>query len=192
LAINPECQLSPKWWDRRRNVVPGNLKDRIAMADETLLALAAEIVSAHVSHNSVSPNDLPAMIEAVYGSLARLGETQPLVEEKREPAVSIRSSVKPDAITCLECGAKLKMLKRHLSTDHDLTPDQYRVRWSLPASYPIVAPDYAAKRKELALKIGLGRKSVAAPEPTPVPVPVKVNAVRRKKLVPTFEGSGTV
>jgi predicted transcriptional regulator len=155
------------------------------MADETLLALVADIVSAQVSHNSVSVSDLPALIQSVYGTLAKLGEPQVPVEEKREPAVSIRSSVKPDAVTCLECGAKFKMLKRHLATDHNLTPDAYRAYWGLPASYSLVAPDYAAKRKELAVKIGLGRKAV--PEPVPTPEPVKPKSPRRKKLAPAFE-----
>jgi predicted transcriptional regulator len=153
------------------------------MTDETLLALVADIVSAQVGHNSVSANDLPALIQSVYASLAKLGEAQAPVEEKREPAVSIRSSVKPDAVTCLECGARFKMLKRHLSTDHNLTPEEYRARWGLPASYPLVAPDYAAKRKALAVKIGLGRKPVAAPAPEPV----KAKAPRRKKLAPAFQ-----
>ena len=155
------------------------------MADETLLALVADIVSAQVSHNSVSANDLPALIQSVYGSLAKLGEAQVPVAEKREPAVSIRSSVKPDAVTCLECGAKFKMLKRHLVTDHNLTPDAYRSYWGLPASYSLVASDYAAKRKALAVKIGLGRKP--APTPAPEPEPVKAKAPRRKKLAPAFE-----
>jgi predicted transcriptional regulator len=150
------------------------------MVDETLLSLVTDIVSAQVSHNSVAVSDLPALIQSVYGSLAKLGEVQAPVEEKQEPAVSIRSSVKPDAITCLECGAKFKMLKRHLSTDHSLTPNAYRTRWNLPASYPIVAPDYSAKRKDLAVKIGLGRKSA------PTPAPVKTKAPRRKKLAPVF------
>jgi predicted transcriptional regulator len=162
-------------------------RELLFMADETLLTLAADIISAHVSHNSVSANDLPMLIQSVYGSLAKLGEAPQVVEEKREPAVSIRSSVKSDAITCLECGARLKMLKRHLSTDHDLTPDEYRTRWNLPSSYPVVAPDYAAKRKELALKIGLGRKAPPPPPPPAVP-PAKAKATRRKKLTPSFEG----
>ena len=146
------------------------------MADETLLTLVADIVSAQVSHNSVSAHDLPALIQSVYGSLSRLGEEPAPVEEKREPAVSIRSSIKPDAVVCLECGARFKMLKRHLSTDHKLTPQGYRARWDLPASYPLVAPDYAARRKALAIKIGLGRKPVAAP----APAPAKAKAPRRK------------
>jgi len=162
-------------------------KDKFPMANEALLTFAADIISAHVSHNSVSPSDLPVLIQSVYASLAKLGEAQVLVEEKREPAVSIRSSIKPNAITCLECGCKYKMLKRHLATDHDLTPDTYRARWNLPASYPIVASDYSAKRKDLAVKIGLGRKVVAAPAPEPV----KAKVPRRKKLAPAFGEAGT-
>jgi predicted transcriptional regulator len=90
----------------------------------------------------------------------------------------VRSSVKADAIACLECGAKMKMLKRHLSTDHGLSPAEYRARWNLAADYPMVAPDYAAKRKELAVKIGLGRKPKVVVEVAPAPKP---KATRRKK-----------
>ena len=133
------------------------------MSDESLMSLTADIVAAHVSHNRVTAADLPGLIQSVYGALNGLGQAPAPVEKKREPAVSVRSSVKPDALTCLECGQKLKMLKRHLSTDHGLTPDAYRARWNLAKDYPIVAPDYAAKRKELALKIGLGRKGAAKP-----------------------------
>ncbi|WP_428332704.1 MucR family transcriptional regulator [Novosphingobium sp.] len=153
------------------------------MANETLLTLVADIVSAQVSHNSVAASDLPALISSVYASLAKLGKVRAVVEEKREPAVSVRSSVKSDVITCLECGAKYKTLKRHLSTDHNLTPDAYRTRWSLPASYPMVAPDYTTKRKELAVKIGFGRKPAAAPAPKPV----KTKAPRRKKVAAATE-----
>jgi len=157
------------------------------MADETLLTLASDIVSAHVSNNSVAISELPTLIQSVYASLSKLGEAQALVQEKREPAVSIRSSVKPDAVTCLECGAKFKILKRHLSTDHNLTTDEYRARWNLPTSYPLVAPVYAAKRKELALKIGLGRKPAPmAAAPESAPAAVKAKTPRRKKLVPVF------
>ena len=150
------------------------------MTDETLLTLAADIVSAHVSNNTVSPTDLPRLIQSVYGSLAGLGKEAP-VEEKREPAVSIRASVKPDALTCLECGAKMKMLKRHLASDHGLTPVEYRARWNLGADYPMVAADYAARRKELAVKIGLGRKQkvVEAPEPATA-TPEKKTRARKK------------
>jgi len=128
---------------------------------ETLITLASDIVSAHVSNNSVAVEDLPTLITNVYGALAGLGGTAPVVEEKPEPAVSIRASVKPDYIVCLEDGKKLKMLKRHLMTHYNMTPEDYRARWNLPADYPMVAPNYAEKRRELAKKIGLGRKSNA-------------------------------
>ena len=157
------------------------------MIDETLLPLVADIVSAQVSHNAVAASDLPALIASVYASLAKLGEAQVQVEEKRQPAVAIRSSVKPDAVICLECGAKFKMLKRHLSTDHNLTPQEYRARWSLPASHPLVAPDYAARRKDLAVKIGLGRKPAA----TPAPEPIKAKAPRRSKPASVVEAATT-
>jgi predicted transcriptional regulator len=101
------------------------------MADETLLDHVADIVSAHVSNNSVSASDLPGLIQSVYASLAVLGQASEPVEEKLTPAVSVRSSVKPDAVTCLDCGAKMKMLKRHLGTEHGLTPAEYRMRWNL-------------------------------------------------------------
>jgi predicted transcriptional regulator len=126
--------------------------------NETLITLTSDIVAAHVSNNSISVDDLPVLITNVYGALSGLGQVAPVVEKAPEPAVSIRSSVKPDYIVCLEDGKKLKMLKRHLMTHYNLTPDQYRQRWSLPADYPMVAPNYAAKRRDLAKKIGLGRK----------------------------------
>src|SRR5258706_4220165 len=126
--------------------------------NETLITLASDIVAAHVSNNSVSVDDLPALITNVYGALAGLGHAVPAPEKMPEPAVSIRSSIKNDHIVCLEDGKKLKMLKRHLMTHYNLTPDQYRQRWGLSADYPMVAPAYAEKRRELAKKIGLGRK----------------------------------
>ena len=125
---------------------------------ETLITLTSDIVAAHVSNNSVAVDDVPALIQNVYGALAGLGGEVVVAEVRPEPAVSIRSSVKKDHIVCLEEGKKMKMLKRHLMTDHGLTPDEYRARWGLPADYPLVAPDYAEKRRELAVKIGLGRK----------------------------------
>lgn len=127
------------------------------MANETLLTLAADIISAHVGHNTVSIEELPRLIAAVYGSLENLGQPAAPVEEERTPAVSVRASVKPDAITCLECGTKLKLLKRHLSAHHQITPAEYRSRWNLAADYPLVAPNYADTRKELAKRTGLGR-----------------------------------
>ncbi len=125
---------------------------------ETLITLTSDIVAAHVSNNSVSVDDIPALITNVYGALAGLGQAAPAPEVRPEPAVSIRASIKPDYVVCLEDGKKLKMLKRHLMTHYNLTPDQYRTRWNLPSDYPMVAPNYAEKRRELAKKIGLGRK----------------------------------
>ncbi len=125
---------------------------------ETLITLTSDIVAAHVSNNNVSAEDVSALITSVYGALAGLGAAAPAPEAMPQPAVSIRSSVKPDYIVCLEDGKKLKMLKRHLMTHYNLTPDQYRARWNLQADYPMVAPNYAEKRRELAKKIGLGRK----------------------------------
>ena len=124
---------------------------------ETLITLTSDIVAAHVSNNNVSVEEVPALIRNVYGALAGV-DAAPAVEEKPEPAVSIRASVKPDHIVCLEDGKKMKMLKRHLMTDHGLTPAEYRSRWGLPADYPMVAPDYAETRRRLAKEIGLGRK----------------------------------
>jgi predicted transcriptional regulator len=129
-----------------------------ADVNEMLITLTSDIVAAHVSNNSVSVDDVSALISNVYGALAGLGQSAAVVEVMPEPAVSIRASIKPDFIVCLEDGKKLKMLKRHLMTHYNLTPDQYRARWSLPADYPMVAPNYAEKRRELAKKIGLGRK----------------------------------
>jgi len=126
--------------------------------NETLITLTSDIVAAHVSNNSVSVEDVTSLITNVYGALSGLGQTVAEVTARPEPAVSVRASVKPDYIVCLEDGKKLKMLKRHLMTHYNLTPEQYRQRWNLPADYPMVAPNYAEKRRELAKKIGLGRK----------------------------------
>ncbi|MBV7256300.1 MucR family transcriptional regulator [Pacificimonas sp. WHA3] len=124
---------------------------------EDLLGITAEIVSAHVGNNTVAVSDLPTLIEQVYNTLAKL---DPGSEEEvaQEPAVSVRASIKPDYIVCLEDGKKLKMLKRHLMTSYGMTPDDYRRKWNLPSDYPMVAPNYAKQRRELAKKIGLGTK----------------------------------
>ncbi|MBV8971579.1 MAG: MucR family transcriptional regulator [Sphingomonadaceae bacterium] len=127
-----------------------------ASADADLLALTADIVAAHVSHNIVPVSDVPVLIASTFAALAGLGAPQPTATPVPEPAVAIKASVKPDHIVCLEDGKKLKMLKRHLMTHYNLTPEAYRRKWSLPADYPMVAPDYAAERRNLALKIGLG------------------------------------
>ena len=123
-----------------------------------LLALTADIVSSHVANNSVAVNDLPQLIQNVFATLSGLGTPVQAPEVKLEPAVPVRSSIKPDYIICLEDGKKLKMLKRHLMTAYGMTPEEYRAKWGLKPDYPMVAPTYAAKRQELAKKIGLGRK----------------------------------
>jgi predicted transcriptional regulator len=125
---------------------------------ETLITLTSDIVAAHVSNNSVSVEEVPTLIQSIYGALASLGNEGGVSTEMLEPAVSVRSSVKRDHIVCLEDGKKMKMLKRHLMTDHGLSPAEYRARWGLPSDYPMVAPAYAEKRRDLAKKIGLGRK----------------------------------
>ena len=136
----------------------------------SLLQYAAQIVSAHVSKNSVQSSDLPNLIQQVYTAMTSLGSEPTLAAEKREPAVPIRKSVFPDYIVCLEDGKKLKMLKRHLMTSYDLTPEAYRERWGLPSNYPMVAPSYAERRSALAKSIGLGRKPVAPRDEEPVEV----------------------
>ena len=132
---------------------------------DTLITLTADIVAAHVSNNSVSVNDLPQLIANVHGALSGLGGSAPAPEAKPEPKVPVRSSIKPDYIVCLEDGKKLKMLKRHLMTHYQMTPEQYRQKWGLNADYPMVAPNYAEQRRTLAKSIGLGtkRRKTAAP-----------------------------
>ena len=132
------------------------------MADQEnrseLLELTSEIVAAHVSNNTLAVNDLPQLIKDVYFTLANVEETQGF-PERLNPPVSIKKSVTPDFIVCLEDGKKLKMLKRHLKTAYNMTPEEYRQRWSLPLDYPMVAPNYAKHRSDLAKEFGLGRKS---------------------------------
>jgi predicted transcriptional regulator len=129
----------------------------IESSEDTLLTLTADIVAAHVSNNSVAVNDLPNLIQNVHGALSGI-TGKAAAEPKPEPKVSIRSSIKPDYIVCLEDGKKLKMLKRHLMTHYSMTPDQYRQKWGLAADYPMVAPNYAEQRRALAKAIGLGTK----------------------------------
>ena len=121
-----------------------------------LLALTSEIVSSHVSNNPVNQNDLGGLIESVFGTLESLAAPKEEPVEELKPAVSIKRSVTDEYIVCLEDGKKLKMLKRHLKTAYDMTPDEYRRKWSLPLDYPMVAPNYAKQRSALAKKIGLG------------------------------------
>lgn len=129
-----------------------------AARNENLITLTADIVAAHVTNNKVELSDMPRLIGSVYDALVGVGQAKKPEEPALVPAVSIRASVKPDHIVCLEDGKKLKMLKRHLSTSYGMTPDEYRAKWGLPADYPMVAPNYAEQRRELAKKIGLGRK----------------------------------
>ncbi|MBA3669917.1 MAG: MucR family transcriptional regulator [Sphingomonas sp.] len=126
--------------------------------DDTLLTLTADIVAAHVSNNSVAVNDLPTLIQNVHMALASIAGAGSAPEVKLEPAVSVRASIKPDYIVCLEDGKKLKMLKRHLMTHYNMTPDDYRRKWGLNSDYPMVAPNYAEQRRVLAKSIGLGTK----------------------------------
>ncbi len=125
---------------------------------ETLITLTSDIVAAHVSNNDVAVDDVPSLITNVFTALSGLGSDSTAAEPRPDPAVSVRSSVKKDHIVCLDCGKKMKMLKRHLSTEHNMTPEEYKARWDLPSDYPLVAPNYAATRRDLAKKIGLGRQ----------------------------------
>lgn len=124
---------------------------------ETLITLTSDIVAAHVSNNNVDVESVPSLISNVYSALSTLGRVAGVKEERPEPAVTVRASVKKDHIVCLDCGKRMKMLKRHLSTEHGMTPDEYRARWELGPEYPLVAPNYAETRRKLAKEIGLGR-----------------------------------
>ena len=131
-------------------------EEEIALS-ETLITLTSDIVAAHVSNNSVAVSDLPLIISSVHEALSGLTD-KAQQQALPDPAVPIKSSIKPDYVVCLEDGKKLKMLKRHLMTHYGMTPDDYRQRWGLPNDYPMVAPNYAKKRRELAKAIGLGKK----------------------------------
>lgn len=124
-----------------------------------LLEYTTEIVAAHVSNNTVPVSDLSDLIHQVYRTLASVESTTSTAQERPEPAVPIKKSVTNDYIICLEDGKKLKMLKRHLKTAYNMTPEEYRERWGLPPDYPMVAPSYAAQRSNLAKKIGLGTRA---------------------------------
>lgn len=125
---------------------------------ETLVTLTADIVAAHVSNNSVAISDIALVIRSVHEALAGLASKAEPEPEPQQPAVSVRASVKPDYIVCLEDGKKLTMMRRYLMTNFGMTPDDYRAKWNLPKDYPMVAPNYAEQRRSLAVKIGLGRK----------------------------------
>jgi predicted transcriptional regulator len=142
-------------------------------SDNAYIELTTEIVSAYVSNNSIPTAELPALIEAIHQSLSKIGTgVQEAPVEALVPAVPVKKSITPDFIICLEDGKKFKSLKRHLRTKYDMTPDQYRAKWGLPSDYPMVAPNYASARSELAKAMGLGaqrRKAVEAPARTRKP-----------------------
>jgi predicted transcriptional regulator len=125
---------------------------------ENLISLTADIVASYVANNPVPAIELPNLISAVHAALLGTQVPAEAAGAEHTPVVSVKASIKPDHLVCLECGAKQKTLKRHLMTSHGLTPEAYRDRYSLPASYPLVAPEYAKQRSRLAKKIGLGRK----------------------------------
>lgn len=153
--------------------------------DSTLITLTADIVAAHVTNNSVAVSDLPALIQNVHEALSQLGKSEVAVEPKLEPAVTVRASIKPDYLICLEDGKKLKMLKRYLNTNFQMTPAEYRAKWKLPADYPMVAPNYAEQRRTLAKSIGLGRqRKTAAAAATAAPAKVTKAPARRGRAKP--------
>lgn len=127
-------------------------------ASPELLALTSKIVAAHVSNNKLEVDQLPHLIEQVFGCLTQIDSSTPEAGDQLQPAIPVKSSITPDYLICLEDGKKLKMLKRHLKTAYDMTPEEYRERWQLPADYPMVAPNYAKQRSRLAKKIGLGTR----------------------------------
>ncbi len=128
------------------------------LGNSELLSMTTDIVVAHVSNNHVEINDLTTVIKQVFNSLAETCGQRPTLGDRPEPAVPIKKSIHDDYLVCLEDGKKLKMLKRHLKTSYNMSPDQYRERWGLAADYPMVSPNYAKERSGLAMKIGLGRK----------------------------------
>jgi predicted transcriptional regulator len=137
----------------------------------TLAEVTAEIVSAYVSHNKIAPADVATLITSVASQMARIGsEPEPPATDKAEPAVSVRRSIHPDRLICLVCGKAQKVLKRHLAVKHGLTPAEYRARFELKSDYPMIAPAYAQQRREVALKLGLGRPKPARGRRTGRPV----------------------
>jgi len=132
---------------------------------DDILRMAVEVVAAYVGNNAIQANQIPDLIHTVYNSLSQAdGQVQEVKAEAPRPAVSVKRSVTPEYIVCLEDGKKLKMLKRHLRTTYNMTPDEYRAKWGLPPDYPMVAPSYAAQRSEFAKKIGLGRAAGSSAE----------------------------
>jgi len=145
--------------------------DATAVRGPNLLPHTTGIVAAYIAQNATSRADLTAMIAEVHAALSGLGTPPVPAADPQQPAVSIRKSMSADVLICLDCGGRFQSLKRHLATNHSLTPDAYRQKWSLPADYPMVAPAYSSRRSDLAKTSGLGRK----------PAPVKAIADRLKK-----------
>lgn len=133
------------------------------MDQEELISLTADIVATHVANNTVPVGDVANLLQQVYGTLAGLGAPVEEVAQEKIPVVSVRASVKPDYIVCMECGKRQKALKRHLQSAHGMTPDQYRKDYGLPREYPMVSPNYSQTRRDMAHSIGLGRKRKDAP-----------------------------
>jgi predicted transcriptional regulator len=152
----------------------------VANANLDLINLTADIVSAHVANNTIATGEVAQLIQNVYDALSTTGAPPAPEAPRQEPAVSIRASVKPDYIVCLEDGKKLKMLKRYLQTNYNMSPEEYRAKWSLPRDYPMVAPGYADQRRDLAKKIGLGR--------TPGQAVKTVKTVAKKAVKSVSEG----
>jgi MucR family transcriptional regulator, transcriptional regulator of exopolysaccharide biosynthesis len=167
--------VQPSMWDRMQlncwtRVVPCKMvMDPYgdSLVENEIIGLTARIVSAHISNNDVPAGQLPRLIHDVHGALATVGQA-PAEAIKAVPAVDPKKSIFADHILCLDCGQSLKMLKRHIRTDHQMTPDAYRAKWGLTMSYPMVAPEYAATRSKLAKESGLGRKEEAPPPPKKV------------------------
>ena len=135
------------------------------MEKEQLIELTADIVAAHVANNNVAVGDVANLVERVYQALSSLGTPAPEPQQEKTPVVSVRASIKPDYLVCMECGRKQKTLKRHLENAHGMTPEQYRADYGLPRDYPMVAPEYSKKRSQMAHAIGLGRKPRDEAEP---------------------------
>lgn len=137
--------------------------DKDALVDEQkgdMVDLTSEIICSYVANNSIPVDDLPKLIGQIHATLVSISGAQPkIVQEPQKPAVSIKRSITPDYLVCLEDGQKFKSLKRHLRSKYNLSPDEYRAKWRLPSDYPMVAPNYAAARSKLAMKMGLGQKN---------------------------------
>jgi predicted transcriptional regulator len=161
LRLTGQLPMAVPTFDRTRGQLVADQDQATRQAE--LTAIVADIVSAYVGNNPVQPGDLPELIGSVYKSIGGLSNGRAVEEpQPLAPAVPVKKSVTPDYIVCLEDGKKFKSLKRHLGVHYNLTPDEYRAKWGLPASYPMVAPNYAAARSSLAKKMGLGRKPGAA------------------------------